>query len=88
MDDCVSQSREALRDFLESSKKGRIVVDRWHLVSYATLVALCGHFPSRSCVDDHILLKACARIEIEERDRFFKQRRIAISELSRLFHQH
>ena len=77
----VYQARKVLEDFL---KQPSPAVDRKEVVAYATLEAFTSHFPLQACKRDRELIKQCQSIMRVERDRFYKQRRIALSKLAEL----
>lgn len=75
MDSLLQEARACLDSYV---RRGLEVPDRQHVVAYATLVAWVGHFPTRASSQDVELLEKCESIFSKEKDRFFKQRRIAL----------
>lgn len=78
MDSLLQDARACLDSYIS---RGLEVPDREHVVAYATLVAWVGHFPVRADPQDFEVVKKCESIFHKEKDRFFKQRRIALKKI-------
>ncbi len=73
---------EALRFLAQVSPQAR-VTSRELVVAYALVAACVQHWPSRATESARKLLEELSWIKEVERDRYIKQRRVAISRLSR-----
>jgi hypothetical protein len=76
----VIKARFVLEQFSRTSSKSP---DRDDVVAYATLEAWVSHFPDFAETSDRELLKKTESIFLIEKDRFYKQRRIALSKLAK-----
>ena len=78
MDSLIQEARSCLSGY---AMRGLEVPGREEVVAYATLMAWVGHFPLRASPQDFELLKLCESVFHKEKDRFFKQRRIALQKI-------
>lgn len=75
----IAKARLVLEQFVASKTQ---IVEREQVVAYAFLEAWVSHFSKRANERDRKLLKLADVVFEKEKDRFFKQRRIAIAKLA------
>ncbi len=78
MDSLIQEARLCLSGYVT---RGLPAPDRTDVVAYAMLLAFVSHFPVRASSKDSELLKQCESIFHSEKDRIFKQRRIALQKI-------
>lgn len=73
---------EALQVLLGASAQSR-TASRELIVAYATVAAWVQHWPSRATRSLHQLVEEFVWVRETERDRYIKQRRVALARLAR-----
>jgi hypothetical protein len=82
--DDLNQARRCLSDFANAlnTLPSPPAIDRVQVVAYSTLEAFTSHFPNQALPSDFALIQQTQIIATREPDRFFKQRRMALSKLA------
>jgi len=79
----LKQARQQLNEYTQAE---RFAPTREDVIAYSTLLRVfCDHYPSQACAEDKKLLQLSNSIFVLEEDRFYKQRRIALSKIVEQF---